>query len=89
MHAKNTQQLDPKNEFRESFIKASEDYKTSLQGLLAFLPIMTGNVLLLIGSLVIMFVYSPLLALVSLVVVPSCRDARYAATSSSLLPKTL
>jgi ATP-binding cassette subfamily B protein len=41
-----------------------------LQGLLAFLPLMAGNVLLLIGSLVIMFVYSPLLALVSLVVVP-------------------
>ncbi|MGI8753930.1 MAG: ABC transporter ATP-binding protein [Acidimicrobiales bacterium] len=41
-----------------------------LQGLLAFLPLMAGNVLLLIGSLVIMFVYSPLLAVVSLLVVP-------------------
>jgi ATP-binding cassette subfamily B protein len=41
-----------------------------LQGLLAFLPLMAGNVLLLIGSLAIMFVYSPLLAVVSLLVVP-------------------
>ncbi len=41
-----------------------------LQSLLAFLPMMTGNVLLLVASLVIMFVYSPLLALVSLAVVP-------------------
>jgi ATP-binding cassette subfamily B protein len=42
-----------------------------LQGLLAFLPIMTGNVLLMIISLVIMFVYSPLLAVVALCVVPA------------------
>jgi ATP-binding cassette subfamily B protein len=42
-----------------------------LQGLLAFLPIMSGNVLLLVASLVIMFVYSPLLAVVSLCVVPA------------------
>jgi ATP-binding cassette subfamily B protein len=48
-----------------------------LQGLLAFLPIMTGNVLLLIGSLVIMFIYSPLLALVSLVVVPALFGVAY------------
>jgi ATP-binding cassette subfamily B protein len=41
-----------------------------LQALLAFLPLMAGNVLLLIGSLAIMFVYSPLLAMVSLLVVP-------------------
>ncbi len=41
-----------------------------LQSLLAFLPLMAGNVLLLVGSLVIMFVYSPLLAAVSLLVVP-------------------
>lgn len=41
-----------------------------LQGLLAFLPLMAGNVLLLIGSLVVMFVYSPMLAVVSLLVVP-------------------
>jgi ATP-binding cassette, subfamily B, bacterial len=41
-----------------------------LQGLLAFLPIMSGNLLLLAASLVIMFVYSPLLAVISLAVVP-------------------
>lgn len=41
-----------------------------LQALLSFLPMMTGNVLLLVASLVIMFVYSPLLALISLAVVP-------------------
>ena len=42
-----------------------------LQGLLAFLPMMSGNLLLLVASLVIMFVYSPLLALVSLAMVPA------------------
>ncbi len=42
-----------------------------LQGLLAFLPIMTGNVLLLVLSIVIMFVLSPLLALIALAVVPA------------------
>lgn len=42
-----------------------------LQGLLAFLPIMSGNILLLIASMIIMFVYSPVLALVSLLVVPA------------------
>jgi ATP-binding cassette subfamily B protein len=41
-----------------------------LQGLLAFLPIMAGNVLLLVSSLIIMFVLSPLLGVVSLLVVP-------------------
>lgn len=42
-----------------------------LQGLFAFLPIMSGNVILLAGSLAVMFYYSPLLAVVSLCVVPS------------------
>ncbi|HET9076808.1 MAG TPA: ABC transporter ATP-binding protein [Acidimicrobiales bacterium] len=42
-----------------------------LQALLAFLPMMTGNVLLLVASLVIMFVFSPLLALIALAVVPA------------------
>jgi ATP-binding cassette subfamily B protein len=42
-----------------------------LQGLLSFLPIMSGNVLLLVSSLVIMFVLSPLLGVVSLLVVPA------------------
>ncbi|MDQ6613496.1 MAG: ABC transporter ATP-binding protein/permease, partial [Actinomycetota bacterium] len=41
-----------------------------IQGLLAFLPLMSGNVLLVGASLVIMTIYSPLLTAVSLVVVP-------------------
>jgi ATP-binding cassette subfamily B protein len=42
-----------------------------LQGLLAFLPIMSGNVLLLAASIVVMFVLSPLLAVVALLAVPA------------------
>ncbi|MCU1526238.1 MAG: transporter ATP-binding protein, partial [Frondihabitans sp.] len=41
-----------------------------VQGLLNMLPIMSGNVMLMILSLVVMFVLSPLLALVSLVMIP-------------------
>jgi ATP-binding cassette subfamily B protein len=41
-----------------------------VQGLLSFLPVMSGNVLLLVLSLVVMLVLSPLLALVSLAVAP-------------------
>jgi ATP-binding cassette subfamily B protein len=41
-----------------------------VQGLLNFLPLMTGNVLMMLVSLAIMFVLSPLLALVGLVIVP-------------------
>ena len=41
-----------------------------VQGLLAFLPLMSGNLLLLAASLVIMTIYSPLLTAVSLLVVP-------------------
>jgi ATP-binding cassette subfamily B protein len=41
-----------------------------VQGLLSFLPIMSGNVLLLLLSIVVMFVLSPLLALVSVAVTP-------------------
>ena len=48
-----------------------------LQGLLAFLPVMSGNVLLLVASLIVMFVYSPLLALVSLAVVPALLVTAY------------
>jgi ATP-binding cassette, subfamily B, bacterial len=48
-----------------------------LQGLLAFLPIMSGNVLLLAVSIVVMFVLSPLLALVSLAVVPAMMVTAY------------
>jgi ATP-binding cassette subfamily B protein len=42
-----------------------------VQGLLSFLPIMSGNILLMLLSLVVMAVLSPLLALVSLVVAPA------------------
>ena len=41
-----------------------------IQGLLAYLPLMTGNVLLVAVSLVIMTIYSPLLAAVTVAVVP-------------------
>jgi ATP-binding cassette subfamily B protein len=41
-----------------------------VQGLLSFLPIMSGNVLLVVASLVVMAIYSPLLTAVALVVVP-------------------
>ncbi len=42
-----------------------------VQGLLSFLPIMSGNVLLMVLSLGVMIVLSPLLALVSLLVAPA------------------
>jgi len=42
-----------------------------VQGLLNFLPLMTGNLLMMIVALAIMFVLSPLLALVGLVVAPA------------------
>ncbi|HEY5230612.1 MAG TPA: ABC transporter ATP-binding protein, partial [Galbitalea sp.] len=41
-----------------------------VQGLLNMLPIMSGNVILMLLSLVVMFFLSPLLALVSLVMLP-------------------
>jgi ATP-binding cassette subfamily B protein len=41
-----------------------------VQGLLNMLPIMSGNVILMIVSIVVMFTLSPLLALVSLIMVP-------------------
>jgi len=41
-----------------------------VQGLLNMLPIMTGNVILMVLSLIVMFFLSPLLALVSLIMVP-------------------
>jgi ATP-binding cassette subfamily B protein len=45
---------------------------TSLvQGLLSFLPIMSGNVLLMLLSLVVMIFLSPLLSLVALIVAPA------------------
>ena len=50
---------------------------TLVQGLLSFLPIMSGNVLLLLVSLVIMFWLSPLLALISLVMTPALLVVSY------------
>ncbi len=44
---------------------------TLVQGLLSFLPMMTGNVLLFVISLVIMLVLSPLLTLVAVAVGPA------------------
>ncbi|HEV3400978.1 MAG TPA: ABC transporter ATP-binding protein, partial [Acidimicrobiales bacterium] len=41
-----------------------------VQGLLAFLPLFSGNVLLVVSSLVVMGVLSPLLTVVALLVVP-------------------
>src|SRR3984893_18516135 len=49
--------------------RANSD-STLVQGLLSFFPIMSSNVLLLLLSLGVMLYLSPLLALVSLVVVP-------------------
>ncbi|WP_243064855.1 ABC transporter ATP-binding protein [Humibacter sp. RRB41] len=48
-----------------------------VQGLLNFLPLVTGNVLMMVLSLVVMFVLSPLLALVSLAVVPALLVVSY------------
>ncbi|MDP9401922.1 MAG: ABC transporter ATP-binding protein/permease [Actinomycetota bacterium] len=50
--------------------RASSDVAL-VQGLLAFLPLTTGNVLLLVLSLVIMVVLSPLLTVIALVAVPA------------------
>lgn len=48
-----------------------------VQGLLNFLPLVTGNVLMLFLSLVVMFFLSPLLAIVSLAVVPALLVVSY------------
>ncbi len=42
-----------------------------VQGLLNFLPLVTGNLLMMVVSLAVMFVLSPLLALVGLVIAPA------------------
>ena len=44
---------------------------TLVQGLLSFFPIMSGNLLLMVVSLAVMFYLSPLLAVVSLIVAPT------------------
>ncbi|HZQ29175.1 MAG TPA: ABC transporter ATP-binding protein, partial [Acidimicrobiales bacterium] len=49
--------------------RASSDVAL-LQGLLSFLPVMTGNILMLFISLGVMLWYSPLLTLVALLVIP-------------------
>jgi len=56
--------------------RANSD-STLVQGFLSFLPIMTGNVLLMLVSLAIMFYLSPLLAVVSLLVAPSLLIVSY------------
>ncbi len=56
--------------------RANSD-STLVQGLLSFFPIMSGNILLLLASLAIMLVLSPLLALVSLVVMPTLLVVAY------------
>jgi ATP-binding cassette subfamily B protein len=50
--------------------RANSD-STLVQSLLNFLPLMAGNVLMMLLSLIVMFVLSPLLALLALVTVPA------------------
>lgn len=42
-----------------------------VQGLLNFVPMLSGNLLMMVLSLIVMFVLSPLLALISLAIVPA------------------
>ncbi|HVW35556.1 MAG TPA: ABC transporter ATP-binding protein [Acidimicrobiia bacterium] len=56
--------------------RASSD-TTLVQGLLNFFPIMSSNILLVLLSLVVMLFLSPLLALISLVVVPAVLGISY------------
>ena len=56
--------------------RANSD-STLVQGLLSFFPIMSGNIMLLLASLAIMLVLSPLLAVVSLLVVPTLLVVAY------------
>jgi ATP-binding cassette subfamily B protein len=48
-----------------------------IQGLLNFLPLMTGNLLMMLLSLVVMFALSPLLALLALIVMPALFAVSY------------
>ncbi|WEG07521.1 ABC transporter ATP-binding protein [Microbacterium horticulturae] len=48
-----------------------------VQGLLNFVPMLSGNVLMMALSLVVMFVLSPLLALISLAIVPALVGTSY------------
>ena len=56
--------------------RANSD-STLVQGLLNFLPLMTGNLLMMVLSLAVMFVLSPLLALVVVVVLPALFAVSY------------
>jgi ATP-binding cassette subfamily B protein len=56
--------------------RASSD-STLVQALLNFLPLMAGNLLMMLMSLVVMFFLSPLLALIVLVVLPALFTASY------------
>ena len=48
-----------------------------VQGLLMFLPLLSGNLLMMVGSLVVMFVLAPGLAVVGLVVAPALVAVSY------------
>ncbi|MEQ6898889.1 ABC transporter ATP-binding protein [Microbacterium sp. KR10-403] len=48
-----------------------------VQGLLNFVPMLSGNVLMMALSLIVMFVLSPLLALISLAIVPALIGISY------------
>jgi ATP-binding cassette subfamily B protein len=48
-----------------------------VQGVLSFLPLVTGNLLMMLLSLVVMFVLSPVLALLALVIVPALFAVSY------------
>ncbi len=56
--------------------RANSD-STLVQGLLSFLPIMSGNVLMLLLSLAVMVYLSPLLAIVSVVIAPALLVVSY------------
>jgi ATP-binding cassette subfamily B protein len=66
--------------------RANSD-STLVQGFLAFFPNVSGNVLLLVSSLVIMVVLSPLLAIVSLIVAPALLLVSYR-MRSQIFPAT-
>ncbi len=56
--------------------RASSD-STLVQGLLNFLPLLAGNLLMMVASLVVMLFLSPPLALISLVVLPALFAVSY------------
>ncbi|MGC1185575.1 MAG: ABC transporter ATP-binding protein, partial [Candidatus Dormiibacterota bacterium] len=66
--------------------RANSD-STLVQGLLAFFPTVSGNLLLLVSSLVIMVVLSPLLAVISLIVAPALLIVSYR-MRSQIFPAT-